>query len=73
MVHLMQRRKVNVLCLQETKRKGQKAREISNGYKPYYKEVDVKGNDVGIVLDSELTKGVLFVSRESNRLIWTEL
>ena len=42
---------------------------MGNGYKLYYNGVDGRRNGVGIVLDSELKKGVLSVSRESDRLI----
>ena len=70
LVDMMERRKINVLCLQETKWKGQKAREMGNGYKLYYNGVDGRSNGVEIVLDPELKKGVLSVSRESDQLIW---
>ena len=73
LVDMMERRKINVLCLQETKWKGQKAREMDNGYKLYYNGVDGRRNGVGIVLDPELKKGVLSVSRESDRLIWIKM
>ena len=73
LVDMMERRKINVLCLRETKWKGQKARGMGNGYKLYYNGVDGRRNGAGIVLDPELKKGVLSVSRESDRLIWIKM
>ena len=37
---LMERRNVDILCLQETKWKGRKARSIGGGSKPFYNRAD---------------------------------
>ncbi|XP_042894046.1 uncharacterized protein LOC122267910 [Penaeus japonicus] len=51
---LMQRKKVDVLCLQETKWDGQKAKEMGEGYKLYYSGVENKRNGIVIVLSPEM-------------------
>ena len=70
---MMERRGINILCVQETRRKEEKAREIGNGYKLFYYGVDGKKNGVGIVLDGELKKSVLTVNRESDRIMWMKI
>ena len=39
---MMEQRNVDILCLQETKRKGSKARNIGGGCKIFYNEADGK-------------------------------
>ena len=70
---MMQRRKVDILCVQETRWKGSKARNIGGGYKLYYHGVDGKRNGVGIVLREELTESVLEVKRVSDRVMGIRL
>ena len=53
-VHLMARKNLQVLCVQETKWRGSKAREIGAGYKLYYHGEDGTKNGVGIVLCEDL-------------------
>ena len=72
-VDTMERRKTDVLCVQETGWKGQKARELGEGYKLYYMGVDTRRNGVGIVLSPERKERVIQVSRESDRLIWLKI
>ena len=73
LVDFMDRRKVKILCVQETKWKGSKARELGNGYKLFYNGVDSKRNGVGIILSEELTKIVLLVKRRSDRVMWMKM
>ena len=53
----MGKKSLQVLCVQETKWKGSKAREIGAGYKLYYHGEDSKRNGIGIVLCEELKEG----------------
>ncbi|XP_037792148.1 uncharacterized protein LOC119587490 [Penaeus monodon] len=69
LVDLMERRKIRIMCLQETKWKGSKPKELGNGFKLFYTGDDGRKNRVGIVLDEELKKGVLEVTRSSDRII----
>lgn len=66
---VLKRRKVNIACVQETKWKGAKAREIGEGYKFYYCGSDGKRNGVGIILDGDLKGCVTDVKRKSDRII----
>jgi exonuclease III len=54
-VDTMIRRRVNILCVQEIKWKGQKAKEVKDtGFKLWYTENMSTNNGVGIVLDKSL-------------------
>ena len=70
---MMEWKKINVLCVQETHWKSQRAQEMGNGYKLYYTGEDCKRNGVGIALSPGLKEGVLQVNWESDRLIWMKL
>ena len=50
---MMERRNVDILCLQETKWKGSKARNIGGGCKIFYNGADRRKNGIGIVLREE--------------------
>ena len=50
LVEVIKRIKVNVACLQETKRKGDSAKELTDGYKHYYAGKNNARNGVGIVV-----------------------
>ncbi|KAK3546783.1 hypothetical protein QTP86_001528 [Hemibagrus guttatus] len=78
----MERRKVDILCVQETRWKGSKARSIGAGFKLFYYGVDSKRNGVGVVLKEEFVRNVLEVKRVSDRVgceleekerFWSEL
>ena len=70
---MMERRNVDILCLQETKWKGSKARNIGGGCKIFYNEADGRKNGIGIVVREELAESVLEVNRVSNRLMAMKL
>ncbi|KAK3518569.1 hypothetical protein QTP70_003334 [Hemibagrus guttatus] len=65
----MERRKVDILCVQETRWKGNKARSIGAGFKLFYYGVDSKRNGVGVVLKEEFVRNVLEVKRASDRVM----
>ena len=69
MVEMMERRKLDMLCVKETKWKGSKARNLGGGYKLYYHGVDRRRNGVGIILKEEWTSGVIEVSRVTDRIM----
>ncbi|KAK3573402.1 hypothetical protein QTP86_024706, partial [Hemibagrus guttatus] len=66
---VMERRKVDILCVQETRWKGSKARSIGAGFKLFYYGVDSKRNGVGVVLKEEFVRNVLEVKRVSDRVM----
>ena len=69
---LMERRKVDILCVQETRWKGSKARYIGAGCKLYYHGVNGKSG-VGIILREGHIKGVIEVKRVSDRVMSMKL
>ncbi|KAK3531447.1 hypothetical protein QTP70_020542, partial [Hemibagrus guttatus] len=69
----MERRKVDILCVQETRWKGSKARSIGTGFKLFYYGVDSKRNGVGVVLKEEFVRNVLEVKRVSDRVMSLKL
>ncbi|KAI5615915.1 hypothetical protein C0J50_8646 [Silurus asotus] len=66
---MMERRKVDMLCVQETKWKGSKARNIGGEFKVFYHGVDGKRNGVGVILKEEYSKSVVEVKRVSDRVM----
>ena len=69
----MERRNVDILCQQETKWKGSKARNIGGGCKLFYNGPDGRKNGIGIVMREELAESVLEVKRVSDRLMAMKL
>ncbi|XP_042883429.1 craniofacial development protein 2-like [Penaeus japonicus] len=72
-VDMMERRKLDVLCLQETKWKGGKARDLGAGYKLYYHGENGARNGVGVVVRGMHTNGVLEVRRITDRMMSLKL
>ncbi|KAK3540898.1 hypothetical protein QTP86_004161 [Hemibagrus guttatus] len=72
---VMERRKVVILCVQETRWKGSMARSIGAGFKLFYYGVDSKRNGVGVVLKEEFVRNVLEVGceLEEKERFWSEL
>ena len=68
-VDVMMRRKVGILCVQETKWKGNCSRQLGSGYKLIYTGENAKENGVGVVLSAELGEKVVKVERHSDRII----
>ncbi|KAK3535940.1 hypothetical protein QTP70_021240 [Hemibagrus guttatus] len=69
----MERRKVDILCVQETRWKGSKPRSIGEGFKMFYYGVDSKRNGVGVVLKEEFVRNILEVKRVSDRVMSLKL
>jgi exonuclease III len=73
-VDTMIRRRVNILCVQETKWKGQKTKEVEDtGFKLWYTGTTTNKNGVGIVLDKSLKDGVVDIKRQGDRIILVKL
>ena len=66
---MMERRNVDILCLQETKWKGSKVRKIGGGCKRFYNGADGRENGIRIAVREELVESVLEVKRMSDRLM----
>ena len=68
-VDVMKRRRVGILCVQETKWKGNCSRQLGSGYKLIYTGENTKGNGVGVVLSAVLGEKVVKVERHWDRII----
>ncbi|XP_047105183.1 uncharacterized protein LOC124770912 [Schistocerca piceifrons] len=65
---MLKKRPVNIACIQETKWKGSKAKEIGDGYKLIYRGT-ITRNGVAIVVDQDFRNNVTSVNRMSERLM----
>ena len=73
---MMEKRKVDILCMQETRWKGSKARNIGGGYKLFYHDVDGKRNRVGVKFvgrtdphtETRGESGILYLSASGRKL-----
>ncbi|XP_050351163.1 craniofacial development protein 2-like [Nymphalis io] len=70
---ILKARQINACCVQETKWKGSKSRDIGNGYQLVYHGIDTKRNGVGIVLAENLKTRIINVDRKNDRLISIKL
>ena len=70
---MMEQRNVDILCLQETKWKSSKARNIGGGCKLIYNGADGRKSGIGIVVRKELAESVVEVKRVSDRLMAMKL
>jgi exonuclease III len=65
---------VNILCVQETKWKGQNVKEVEDtGFKLWYTGTTTNKNGVDIVLDKSLKDGVLDIKRQGDMIILVKL
>ena len=69
----MTRRKIDIACIQETRWKGAKAREIGEGYNMFYNGYNTKKSGVAIVVGEKWRDNILEVNRISDRLITATL
>ncbi|KAG2626379.1 hypothetical protein PVAP13_3KG351227, partial [Panicum virgatum] len=68
------RSRVNILYVQETKWKGQKAKEVEDtGFKLWYTGATPGRNGVGILIERSLKDGVVEVRRQGGRIILIRL
>jgi exonuclease III len=73
-VDTMIRRRVNILYIQETKWKGQKAKKVEDtSFKLWYTRNTSIKNDVCIVLDKSLKDGVVNIKRQGDMIILVKL
>ncbi|KAL4183354.1 hypothetical protein AMTRI_Chr11g154740 [Amborella trichopoda] len=64
--------KINIACLQETKWKGEKAKEI-DGYKLWYIGKDNNRHGLGIIVCKDLKDKIINVKRVGDRLLLIKL
>ncbi|KAM2399376.1 hypothetical protein ACFXTH_035947 [Malus domestica] len=69
-VEVMVRRRINIMCLQETKWVGRKANDLENsGFKLWYSGTNRTRNGVGIIVDKTLTQDIVDVKRVGDRIM----
>ncbi|KAM1225087.1 hypothetical protein ACFX2G_044844 [Malus domestica] len=69
-VEVMVRRRINIMCLQETKWVGCKAKDLENsGFKLWYSGTNRTRNGVGIIVDKTLTQDVVDVKMVGDRIM----
>ncbi|VDL75218.1 unnamed protein product [Nippostrongylus brasiliensis] len=66
---LMKRRNIQILCPHQTRWKGEKAKEIGEGIKLFYKGDDGRKNGVGIAISESVKDSVSAVQRISDRIM----
>ena len=59
LAEMMVKRKVDIICVQETKWKGSNARNIGDGCKIFYHGEDGRRNGVGVILSEEYKDGIM--------------
>ena len=62
-----------IACVQETKWKGSKAKEIGEGFKLYYHSICRARNGIGIILSKEWQDKILEIKRISDRIMTINL
>lgn len=67
--NMVERRKKDILCVQETRWKSSKARSIGGGFKLIYHGVHGKINGVGVILKEEYVNSLVEVRRVSDRVM----
>jgi exonuclease III len=73
-VDIMIRRRVNILCVQEMKWKGQKTKEEEDtNFKLWYTGTMLTKNDVGTVIDKSLKDGMVDTKRQEDMIILVKL
>lgn len=70
---ILERRRINICCVQETKWKGAKSRQIGKGFKLLYNGKENTRNGIGIILDQYLSNNVVEISRISDRIMSVKL
>ena len=73
LIDVTKRRRVSVACLQETKWKGNKTKELANGYKFFYAGKNTTRNGVSIVIGKDLKEKIIEVKRLGDRIIAIKL
>ena len=73
LVRILEDRKISIACVQETRWKGSRARELGLGYKVLYCGEESGRNGVGVVVNGLLKDSVVDVKRSNSRLMLVKL
>lgn len=66
--NILRARQINICCIQETKWKGAKSRDIGNDYQIVYYGTSTTRN-VGIIIDNTFKQRIIKIDRKSDRII----
>jgi exonuclease III len=72
MVDMLERQKLNILCLQETRWKGNKSKDLAGGHKLLYSG-QAGRNRVVIVLAKEIRETLVQVTKKGERIMSVKL
>ena len=61
-VDVRQRRRIDIMCVQETKWKGDRSKELGEGYKINYNGAETRRNGVGVIVNEEMKANVMEVT-----------
>ena len=71
---MMKSRRVDMLCIQEMRWKGNKAKDLGDGFKLIYSGANRQGrNGVGVVLSGDVKNDVIEVHRRNDRIMRVRL
>ena len=70
---MMVKRNVDIVCVQETKWKVSKAKNIGDGCKIFYHDEDGRRNGVGVILKEDYIGRVIEAKRVSDRMMYMKL
>ena len=70
---LMEKRRMDILCLQETRWKGNKAKELAGGHKLLYSGNNAGRNGVAVILLVNIRENLIGVERRSDRVMSIKL
>ena len=72
-VDVRQRRRIDIMCVQETKWKGDRSKELGEGYKINYNGAETRRNGVGAIVNEEMKANVMEVKRSSGRCMMVKI
>ena len=70
---VLNRRRIYIACVQETRWKGSKAKQLGEGYKLYYHGDTTKRNGIGIIVSQKCRDNLLNVNRITYRIMALQL
>ena len=72
-VDIMQRRKIDIMCVQETKWKGDRSKELGEGYKIIHNGTETRRNKIRVIVNEEMKANVMEVKRSSGRCMMVKI
>ena len=70
---VLNRRRIDIACVQETRWKGSKAKQVGDGYKLYYHGETNNRNGIGIIVIQKWRDNVLNINRITDRRMALQL